>query len=104
MNALASFAMRHTKMAMIRLLSCFAYLLRDLGESSTAKGEDMAQHIDTCAKPDPAQPIISIAEIDEALLHTSLNSRRDEHWHRWTDGLLDERNRIQAEAKKTTQP
>lgn len=59
-----------------------------------ALGEDMAQTTKTRAKPDPAQPMISVEEIDEALLHTSLNNRRDEHWRRWTDGLLDQRNRI----------
>lgn len=61
-------------------------------------------HTDTCAKPDPAQPMVSVEEIDEALVYTSLNPKRDEHWHKWTDGLLDERNRIQAAARKTTQP
>jgi hypothetical protein len=60
------------------------------------QGEDMA-HTETCARPDPAQPMISVEEIDEALLYTSLNQNRDEHWHRWTDGLLDQRNSISRE-------
>ena len=58
------------------------------------QGEDMAQTTKTRANPEPAQPMIFVEEIDEALLHTSMNTKRDEHWHRWTDGLLDERNRI----------
>jgi hypothetical protein len=58
------------------------------------QGEDMAQQTQTRAKPDPAQPMISVEEIDEALVYTSLNPKRDEHWRRWTDGLLDQRNRI----------
>ena len=58
------------------------------------QGEDMAQQTKTRAKPDPAQPIVSVEEIDEALVYTSLNPKRDEHWRKWTDGLLDERNRI----------
>ena len=58
------------------------------------KGEDMAQQTKTRATPDPAQPMISVEEIDEALVYTSLSPNRDEHWRRWTDGLLDERNRI----------
>jgi hypothetical protein len=58
------------------------------------QGEDMAQQTTTRAKPDPAQPIVTVEEIDEALVYTSLNPKRDEHWQRWTDGLLDERNRI----------
>jgi hypothetical protein len=59
------------------------------------QGEDMAQQqTSTRATPDPAQPIVSVEEIDEALVYTSLNPKRDDHWRRWTDGLLDERNRI----------
>ena len=58
------------------------------------RGEDMAQTTTTRATPDPAAPIVSLEEIDEALVYTSLNPKRDEHWRRWTDGLLDERNRI----------
>jgi hypothetical protein len=57
------------------------------------QGEDMAQ-TKTRVKPDPAQPIVTVDEIDEALLHTSLAAQRDENWHRWADALLDQRNRI----------
>ncbi len=53
----------------------------------------MAQ-TDTCANPAPAEPIVHVADIDEALLHTSLIAQRDEQWWRWTDALLDQRNRI----------
>ena len=58
------------------------------------KGEDMAQQTTTRAKPDPAQPIIDVADIDEALTHTSRVANRDDNWHRWADALLDQRNRI----------
>jgi hypothetical protein len=58
------------------------------------KGEDMAQQTTTRAKPDPAQPIVTVEDIDEALVYTSLNAKRDDNWHRWADALLDERNRI----------
>lgn len=67
------------------------------------QGEDMA-HTDTCAKPEPAQPIVDVSDIDEALAHTSLVQHRDEHWHRWADALLDQRNRLEAQAKKTSRP
>ena len=58
------------------------------------KGEDMAQQTKPRAKPEPAQPIVTLADIDEALVYTSLNTRRDDNWHRWADALLDQRNRI----------
>jgi hypothetical protein len=58
------------------------------------RGEDMAQTTTTRATPDPAAPIVTVEDIDEALVYTSLNPNRDEHWRRWTDGLLDQRNRI----------
>jgi hypothetical protein len=58
------------------------------------RGEDMAQTTTTRATPDPATPIVTVEDIDEALVYTSLNPNRDEHWRRWTDGLLDQRNRI----------
>jgi hypothetical protein len=58
------------------------------------QGEDMAQQTTTRAKPDPAQPVIDVADIDEALSHTSRVANRDDNWHRWADALLDERNRI----------
>jgi hypothetical protein len=70
--------------------------LADIGCRVLAfQGEDMAQQTKTRANnPDPATPIVSLDEIDEALVYTSLNPKRDEHWRRWTDGLLDQRNRI----------
>ncbi len=58
------------------------------------KGEDMAQQTTTRAKPDSAQPIVTVEDIDEALVYTSLNANRDDNWHRWADALLDQRNRI----------
>ena len=58
------------------------------------KGEDMAQQTKPRAKPDPAQPLIDVADIDEALTHTSRVANRDDDWHRWADALLDQRNRI----------
>jgi len=59
------------------------------------QGEDMAQQqTSTRAKPAPAQPIIDVADIDEALAHTSRVANRDDNWHRWADALLDQRNRI----------
>jgi len=58
------------------------------------KGEDMAQQTTTRAKPDPAQPSVTVEDIDEALVYTSLNTKRDDDWHRWADALLDQRNRI----------
>lgn len=58
------------------------------------QGEDMAQQTSTRAKPDPAQPIVTVEDIDEALVYTSLNANRDDNWHRWADALLDQRNRI----------
>ena len=61
---------------------------------SSFKGEDMAQQTTTRAKPDPAQPIVTVEDIDEALVYTSLNANRDDNWHRWADALLDQRNRI----------
>ena len=54
----------------------------------------MAQQTTTRAKPDPAQPIVTVEDIDEALVYTSLNAHRDDNWHRWADALLDQRNRI----------
>ena len=54
----------------------------------------MAHTTKSRAKPEPAQPIVTVDEIDEALLHTSLAPHRDDNWHRWADALLDQRNRI----------
>lgn len=45
-----------------------------------------------------AQPILDVADIDEALLWTSMTAPRDEHWWRWLDALLDQRNRLQPPA------
>ena len=59
---------------------------------SSFKGEDMAA-TKTHRAP-KSEHITTIEEIDEALLHTSLTAERNEHWHRWADALLDQRNRI----------
>jgi len=59
---------------------------------SSLQGEDMAA-TKTHRAP-KSQPITTLEEIDEALLHTSLAHERNEHWHRWADALLDQRNRI----------
>jgi hypothetical protein len=40
------------------------------------------------------QPVVSLAEIDEALVYTWLNANRDDNWRRWADALLDQRNRM----------
>jgi len=58
------------------------------------QGEDMTQQTKPRVTPDPAQPIVTVEDIDEALVYTSLNANRDDNWRRWTDGLLDQRNRI----------
>jgi hypothetical protein len=58
------------------------------------QGEDMTQQTKPRVTPDPAQPIVTLADIDEALVYTSLNAQRDDNWHRWADALLDQRNRI----------
>ena len=59
---------------------------------SSFKGEDMAA-TKTHRAP-KSEHITTLEEIDEALLHTSLTAERNEHWHRWADALLDQRNRI----------
>lgn len=41
-----------------------------------------------------SEPIVTVEDIDEALVYTSLNARRDDNWRRWADALLDQRNRI----------
>jgi hypothetical protein len=83
----ASFIMALAKYACTRIadIGCRVFAFQ---------GEDMAQQTKTRATTDPAQPMVTVEEIDEALVYTSLNPNRDEHWQRWTDGLLDERNRI----------
>lgn len=83
----ASFIMALAKYACTRIadIGCRVFAFQ---------GEDMAQQTKTRATPDPAQPIVTVEDIDEALVYTSLNPKRDEHWRRWTDGLLDQRNRI----------
>lgn len=58
------------------------------------KGEDMAPKTATRATPHQVEPITDVGDIDEALLHTSLIAQRDQQWWRWTDALLDQRNRI----------
>ena len=60
---------------------------------SPFKGEDMAA-TKTSTRAPKSEPITTLEEIDEALLHTSLTAERNEHWHRWADALLDQRNRI----------
>ena len=40
------------------------------------------------------QHIATIDEIDEALWWTSHQRERNQHWRRWVDSLLDERNRL----------
>ena len=59
---------------------------------SSFKGEDMAATKTDCAPK--SEPITTLEEIDEALLHTSMAQERNEHWRRWADALLDQRNRI----------
>ena len=85
--AFASFILVVAKYACTRLADIGCRVL-------SFKGEDMAQQTTTRAKPDPAQPIIDVADIDEALTHTSRVANRDDNWHRWADALLDQRNRI----------
>ncbi len=69
--------------------------LADLGcRVLSFQGEDMAQQTKPRATTEPAQPIVTVEDIDEALVYTSLNAHRDDNWHRWADALLDERNRI----------
>lgn len=83
--------------AIILILGVGKYAFTRLADSACrvfALGEDMAQTTKTRAKPDPAQPIVTVDEIDEALHHTSLAAHRDDNWHRWADALLDQRNRI----------
>lgn len=60
---------------------------------SSFKGEDMAATRTNNRAP-KAEPIIDVADIDEALRHTALVENRNEHWHRWADALLDQRNRL----------
>jgi len=85
--AFASFILVVAKYAITRLADHGCRVL-------SFKGEDMAQQTTTRAKPDSAQPIINVADIDEALTHTSRVANRDDNWHRWADALLDQRNRI----------
>ena len=85
--AFASFILVVAKYACTRLadIGCRVFAFQ---------GEDMAQQTKPRAKPNPAQPIINVADIDEALTHTSRVANRDDNWHRWADALLDQRNRI----------
>jgi hypothetical protein len=85
--AFASFILVVAKCAITRLADDGCRVL-------SFKGEDMAQQTTTRAKPDPAQPIVTVEDIDEALVYTSLRAQRDDDWHRWADALLDQRNRI----------
>jgi hypothetical protein len=85
--AFASFILVVAKCAITRLADHGCRVL-------SFKGEDMAPQTTTRAKPDPAQPIVTVEDIDEALVYTSLHAQRDDNWHRWADALLDQRNRI----------
>ena len=85
--AFASFILVVAKCAITRLADHGCRVL-------SFKGEDMAPQTTTRAKPDPAQPIVTVEDIDEALVYTSLRAQRDDDWHRWADALLDQRNRI----------
>jgi hypothetical protein len=74
---------------------CAITRLADIGcRVLSFEGEDMAPQTKPRAKPEPAQPIVTVEDIDEALVYTSLNTKRDDDWHRWADALLDQRNRI----------
>jgi hypothetical protein len=85
--AFASFILVVAKYAITRLADHGCRVLSFMGE-------DMAQQTKPRAKPDPDQPLIDVADIDEALTHTSRVANRDDNWHRWADALLDQRNRI----------
>jgi hypothetical protein len=85
--AFASFILVVAKYAITRLADHGCRVLSFMGE-------DMAPQTTTRAKPDPAQPIVTVEDIDEALVYTSLRAQRDDDWHRWADALLDQRNRI----------
>jgi hypothetical protein len=50
--------------------------------------------MDDTPRPQP-QPMVTVEEIDEALHHTSKARHRNQHWQRWADALLDQRNLIQ---------
>lgn len=56
-------------------------------------------HTQHRAHPLP-QPIVDIEEIDEALMWICLTAPRNENWHRWIDGLLDQRNTLTPQTKK----
>ena len=78
------------------ILSLAKYAITRLADTacrvSSFQGEDMAA---TKTRRAPtSEPITTLEEIDEALLHTSLSTERNEHWHRWADALLDQRNRL----------
>jgi hypothetical protein len=49
-----------------------------------------------------AEPITTVAEIDEAIYHASRNTHRDHNWQRWIDALLDQRNRLAANTNPPT--
>ena len=50
------------------------------------------------------QHITSVEEIDEALWWSTHQHKRDHHWRKWIDALLDERNRIARQDPPATQP
>ena len=68
----------------------------------TFSGQDMA-HTTTAHTPAPIPEPCDLADIDEALRYTSMTGPRDEHWHRWLDALLDQRNTL-ANTKPHAQP
>lgn len=58
-------------------------------------------HTTKRATPEPAQPILDVSDIDEALHHTSMVGPRNDQWWRWTDALLDQRNRLAKQRSHT---
>ena len=68
----------------------------------TFSGQDMA-HTTTAHTPAPIPEPCDLEDIDEALRYTSMTGPRDEHWHRWLDALLDQRNTL-ANTKPNEQP
>ena len=81
-------------LSLIMALARYAFTrLADIGcRVLSFQGEDMAAT--KTARAPKSEPITTLEDIDEALLHTSLKAERDEHWHRWLDALLDQRNHL----------
>lgn len=82
-------------LSMIMALAKYAHTrLADIGcRVLSFQGEDMAPKTKTRANTEPTH-IVTVDDIDEALLHTSLVLPRDDNWRRWADALLDQRNRL----------